>query len=117
MPEGPFPEHAFETVGPERVPTLRAMVRAAQESPFGWRHYPYSPTDYLTDLWRLALADGLAQSDGVVLVDEGWWNPNVNNGRVHLHPERPNGGWSVASHRPCEPVYTRRVVPPAAARG
>lgn len=34
--------------------------------------------------------------------------PNVKDGRVHLHPERPNGGWSAASHRLCEPIYTRR---------
>lgn len=103
MPEGPFPEHAFETVGPEREATLRAMVRAAQESPFGWRHYPHSPTDYLTDLWALWQAVNLSH------VSAGMWHANVNAGRVHHHPAQPGRGWSHASHRQCEPVYVRRA--------
>lgn len=43
-------------------------------------------------------------------VAEGWWHPNVNAGKVHEHPERPGRGWSEASHRLCEPVYTRRGI-------
>lgn len=43
------------------------------------------------------------------VVAEGWWHPNTNAGRVHDHPENPGGGWSQASHRLCEPVYTARV--------
>lgn len=43
-----------------------------------------------------------------VFVEEGWWHPNCKSGQVHPHPENPNGGWSVANHRSCEPVYTRR---------
>lgn len=39
-------------------------------------------------------------------VEQGWWHPNVKDGRVHEHPEHPGGGWSAASHRLCEPVYT-----------
>lgn len=35
----------------------------------------------------------------------GWWHPNVKDGRVHDHPERPNGAWSEAMHRLCEPLY------------
>lgn len=42
------------------------------------------------------------------LVQEGWWHPNVNAGRVHDHPANPGRGWSAASHRLCEPVYTKR---------
>lgn len=98
MPEGPFPERAFETVGPEREATLRAMVRAAQESPFGWRHYPHSPTDYLTDLWALWQAVNMS------LVSAGMWHANVNAGRVHEHR-----GWLFSWHRQCEPVYVRRA--------
>ena len=44
-----------------------------------------------------------------VLVAEGWWHPNTNAGRVHDHPDNPGRGWSVANHRLCEPVYTRRA--------
>lgn len=47
------------------------------------------------------------------LVCEGWWHPNVKSGQVHLHPESPGGGWSVATHRLCEPVYTKRSPRPA----
>jgi hypothetical protein len=47
----------------------------------------------------------------VTYVDEGWWHPNVKDGRVHDHPE--DGQWSRTMHRECEPVYTRR---PAASR-
>lgn len=43
-----------------------------------------------------------------VVVQEGWWHPNTKSGQVHDHPESPNGSWSVAHHRLCEPVYTRR---------
>jgi hypothetical protein len=43
-------------------------------------------------------------------VCEGWWHPNVVDGRVHQHPEQPARSWSVASHRRCEKVYTRREV-------
>lgn len=39
------------------------------------------------------------------LVEEGWWHPNTNAGKVHGHPERPNGNWSVTNHRLCEPLY------------
>lgn len=45
-----------------------------------------------------------------VYVAEGWWHPNVNAGRVHDHPESPGRGWSTASHRLCEQVYTSRLV-------
>lgn len=42
-------------------------------------------------------------------VREGWWHLNVKGGRVHDHPDQPGGSWSVASHRLCEPVYTKRT--------
>lgn len=41
-------------------------------------------------------------------VCEGWWHPNVKSGQVHEHPEKPGRGWSSASHRLCEQVYTLR---------
>lgn len=40
----------------------------------------------------------------------GWWHPTVKDGRVHEHPERPNGSWSVPMHRLCQPVYSRSHV-------
>jgi hypothetical protein len=40
-------------------------------------------------------------------VCEGYWHPRVKSGQVHAHPEQPGRGWSSASHRQCEPVYTR----------
>jgi len=43
-------------------------------------------------------------------VNEGWWHPSVNAGRVHSHPENPGRSWSVVMHRQCEPVYTKRVI-------
>lgn len=43
-------------------------------------------------------------------VAEGWWHPNVKSGQVHDHPENPGRGWSEASHRQCEPVYTHRAL-------
>ena len=46
-----------------------------------------------------------------VLVCEGWWHPNVVSGRVHDHPANPGRSWSAASHRLCEPVYTKRGKP------
>jgi hypothetical protein len=53
--------------------------------------------------------------ENATFVCEGWWHPNVKKGQVHDHPERPGGSWSVASHRLCEPVYTKRVISPACA--
>lgn len=50
----------------------------------------------------------LAVNAGCLYVAEGWWHPNAKSGQVHEHPERPNGNWSVTSHRLCEPVYTKR---------
>ena len=43
-------------------------------------------------------------------VAEGWWHPNVKDGRVHEHPANAGRSWSTASHRLCELVYTRRDV-------
>jgi hypothetical protein len=43
-----------------------------------------------------------------IYVCEGWWHPNVRSGQVHDHPENPGRGWSSASHRQCEQVYTKR---------
>src|SRR5205085_3308152 len=40
-------------------------------------------------------------------VDEGWWHPNVNAGKVHEHTDRQ----PATMHRQCEPVYTRRRMP------
>lgn len=52
--KGAYPlEEALSSAPPERRGVLRALVEAAKETPFGWRHYPYSKTDYLTDLWGL----------------------------------------------------------------
>lgn len=52
--KGPYPlEEALEGVLPERRGLLRALVDAAKETPFGWHNYPYSRSDYLTDLWGL----------------------------------------------------------------
>jgi hypothetical protein len=48
--------------------------------------------------------------DVATAVMEGWWHPNVKSGQVHDHPEAPGRGWSHASHRLCEPVYTHRAV-------
>lgn len=54
QPKGPYPlEESLAFVPIERREILRALVEAARESPFDWRHYPHSPTDYLTDLWGL----------------------------------------------------------------
>lgn len=41
---------------------------------------------------------------------KGWWAPNVKAGQIHDHPENPGRSWSSATHRLCEPVYTRRTV-------
>lgn len=54
--KGPFPEWAFEGVPVDRRPALKAAVESVRETPFGWRHYPHSPTDYLTDLWAVVAA-------------------------------------------------------------
>lgn len=56
---------------------------------------------------RCALAVAEAAGEAVY-VEEGWWHLNVRGGTVHQHPASPGRGWSVATHRLCEPVYTRR---------
>lgn len=43
-----------------------------------------------------------------VYVAEGWWHPNCKSGQVHDHPKEPKGSWSVANHRTCVEVYTKR---------
>ena len=50
----------------------------------------------------------MSESAAPTYVAEGWWHPNVKDGRVHDHPENPGASWSIASHRLCEPVYTKR---------
>jgi hypothetical protein len=42
-------------------------------------------------------------------VCEGWWHPNVKDGRVHDHPEAKT---LQAYHRLCERVYTKRETTP-----
>lgn len=59
------------------------------------------------DAGRCVVAED-ALSDVDRYVCEGWWHPNVKSGQVHDHPENPGGGWSSASHRLCELVYTKR---------
>lgn len=54
--------------------------------------------------------DVMSRPDTPKIVQEGWWHPNTNSGRVHDHPEHPGRGWSSSSHRLCEPVYTKREV-------
>lgn len=39
-----------------------------------------------------------------ITVCEGWWHPNVKDGRVHDHTP----GQPTTMHRLCEPIYTRR---------
>jgi hypothetical protein len=64
------------------------------------------------EAWAALVGDVRAarRADVATAVMEGWWHPNVKSGQVHDHPEAPGRGWSHASHRLCEPVYTHRAV-------
>ena len=42
-------------------------------------------------------------------IEVGHWDPYVLSGKVHDHPEKPTGNWSVTMHRSCEPVYIKRL--------
>jgi hypothetical protein len=70
---------------------------------------PFASPAALADWFEVANATSRKLSDHVY-VEEGWWHPNCKSGQVHSHPDNPTGSWSVANHRACEPVYTRRPV-------
>lgn len=58
--KGPYDMRHLERVPAERRGLLRLAIEKMGDGPFGWRQYPYSPTDYLTDLWTLLILGGSA---------------------------------------------------------
>jgi len=82
---------------------------------YGREHNPtYPHTQAMIDasvMLERAEGAGLRVAEPATYVCEGWWHLNVKDGRVHDHPENPGGGWSSASHRLCERVFTKREAP------
>jgi hypothetical protein len=89
--EGLASSHGWSTNPRSRVP---------------WEQVPEENRSLMLATIEKLLALGVIA--GPLSVMEGWWHPNVKGGQVHEHPENPNGNWSAATHRLCEPVYTHR---------
>lgn len=92
-----------------REPTPLTMLRRVARALDGVRDFHSIGFDIGGMETEIRCALAIAEADGdTLLVEEGWWHPNVRSGQIHDHPVEPGRGWSTASHRLCEPVFTRR---------